>query len=91
MLTKADIMRRHLRPFFRFLPVQLLLLHFRKYQVILMFWIILFATISGNFATHFGATSIFLSPEYLGKISVWSFGLLGGATGVFAMSHLHYS
>jgi hypothetical protein len=86
MLTKADIMRRHLRPFFRFLPVQLLLLHFRKYQVILMFWIILFATISGNFATHFGATSIFLSPEYLGKISVWSFGLLGGATGVFAMS-----
>lgn len=79
-------MRERLQPLFRFLPVQLFLLHFRKYQMILIFWIILFAVITGNLATHFGALSIFLSPEYLGKISVLSFSLMGGATAVFAMS-----
>ena len=71
-------MRQRLQHFFRFLPVQLFLLHFRKYQVILIFWIMLFAAATGNFATHFGAVSLFLSPEYLGQISVLSFWLLGG-------------
>jgi len=79
-------MRAYLKNIFRFLPVQLLLLHFRKYQVLLLFWIILFAAVTGNFATHFGAVSLFLSPEYLGNISVFSFLLLGGATAMFAMS-----
>lgn len=79
-------MRERLQPLFRFLPVQLFLLHFRKYQMILIFWIMLFAVVSGNFATHFGAISLFLSPEYLGEISVLSFSLLGGATAIFAMS-----
>lgn len=79
-------MRARLQPLFRFLPVQLFLLHFRKYQMILIFWFMLFAVISGNFATHFGAVSLFLSPEYLGQISVLSFSLLGGATAIFAMS-----
>jgi hypothetical protein len=79
-------MRERLQPLFRFLPVQLFLLHFRKYQMILIFWIVLFGVITGNFATHFGAISVFLSPEYLGEISVLSFSLIGGATAVFAMS-----
>lgn len=80
------MMRARLQHFFRFLPVQLFLLHFRKYQVILIFWIMLFAATTGNFATHFGAVSLFVSPEYLGRISVLSFTLLGGATAMFAMS-----
>ncbi|WP_118972055.1 hypothetical protein [Taibaiella koreensis] len=79
-------MRERLQPFFRFLPVQLFLLHFRKYQMILIFWCLLFAVISARAATHFGAVALFLSPEYLGKISVLSFSLLGGATAIFAMS-----
>lgn len=79
-------MRERLQPLFRFLPVQLFLLHFRKYQLILIFWVILFAVVTGNMATHFGAESLFLSPEYLGEISILSFLLLGGATAIFAMS-----
>jgi len=79
-------MRARLQPFFRFLPVQLFLLHFRKYQMILIFWFLLFAVVGAKAATHFGAVSLFLSPEYLGKISVLSFFLLGGATAIFAMS-----
>jgi hypothetical protein len=79
-------MRQRLQSFFRFLPVQLFLLHFRKYQVILIFWVILFAVATGNLATHFGAQSLFLSPEYLGRISPISFFLLGGSMAIFAMS-----
>lgn len=79
-------MRERLQPFFRFLPVQLFLLHFRKYQMILIFWLMLFAVVTGNLATHFGAQSLFLSPEYLGAITPISFFLLGGSTAIFAMS-----
>lgn len=79
-------MRNKLRSLYRFLPVQLLLLHFRKYQALLLFWLVLFMVITGRFAKHFGAASLFLSPEYYGKIGYVSFFLLGGATGMFVMS-----
>jgi len=78
-------MKRVLRGIYYFLPVQLVLLHFRKYQVLLGFWVILFLTITGNFASHFGASSLFLAPEYLGKISMVSMFLLGCAMCVFTM------
>lgn len=79
-------MRTIIHSIFRFLPVQLLLLHFRKYQLLLVFWFILFTTITGNFAAAFGASSLFLAPEYLGEINFFSMLLLGGATAVFIMA-----
>jgi len=78
-------MKRALSGLYYFLPVQLLLLHFRKYQLLLLFWVILFLIITGNFASHFGASSLFLEPEYLGKISFVSMFLLGCAMCVFIM------
>ncbi len=79
-------MRRVLRSIYYFLPVQLLLLHFRKYQLLLSFWLIAVLTISGDFATHFGASSLFLAPEYLGKINFMSMFLLGSTVCVFMMT-----
>jgi hypothetical protein len=79
-------MKKYLQDFYRFLPVQLLLLHFRKYQLLLIFWVALFATILNKFAVHFGGVSLFLSPEYLGATNMLSFFLLGGATAIFSMS-----
>ena len=79
-------MRKQLQSIYYFLPVQLVLLHFRKYQLLLVFWIILIATITGNFAAHFGAASLFLAPEYLGRINFLSMMLLGGAMSVFVMA-----
>ncbi|HQE13127.1 MAG TPA: hypothetical protein PLQ78_10280, partial [Flavipsychrobacter sp.] len=75
-----------LQKVYSFLPIQLLLLHFRKYQLMLLFWLILFLTLSGNFATTFGADSLFLAPEYLGQINMMSMFLLGAATAIFMMS-----
>ena len=78
-------MKKVLRNIFYFLPVQLLFLHFRKYQLLLVFWLILLFTILGKFAVHFGASSLFLAPEYLGNISFASMFLLGSALCVFIM------
>lgn len=79
-------MSRIINGLYRFLPVQLLLLHFRKYQLLLLFWVILTATITGHFAAHFGASSLFLAPEYLGEINFRSMFLLGSAMAIFVMA-----
>jgi ABC-type multidrug transport system fused ATPase/permease subunit len=78
-------MRRILKGIYYFLPVQLLLLHFRRYQLLLLFWAVLVFTITGKLATHFGASSLFLAPEYLGDISYIGMFLLGSAFCVFIM------
>jgi hypothetical protein len=79
-------MRKYLVGFWRSLPVQLFLLHFRRYQVFLILWYILFATVSGEFMFTFGANSLFLAPEYFGDVNALSTAIVGFAIGVFIMS-----
>ncbi len=79
-------MKKYLVGFYYSLPIQLLLLHFRRYQVLLIFWYILFATVSGHFLELFGADSLFLAPEYLNSVNALSTALVGFALGVFIMS-----
>jgi hypothetical protein len=79
-------MKKYLAGTFFSLPVQLFLLHFRKYQVFLLFWYILFSTVYGTFMKTYGASSLFLAPEYLGKVSFLSTTIVGFAVGVFIMS-----
>jgi hypothetical protein len=77
---------RYLRLFYYSFPVQLVLLHFKKFQILLIFWIILFSTLNGGFMSSFGANALFFSPEYLGKVNALSMAIVGIATGVFIMS-----
>ncbi|RYD55579.1 MAG: patatin-like phospholipase family protein [Sphingobacteriales bacterium] len=79
-------MRNMVKDIYGFLPVQLLLLHFRKYQLLLVFWLIVVLTVTGHFASVFGADTLFLAPEYLGEINFVSMLLLGGATAIFIMA-----
>jgi hypothetical protein len=67
-------------------PIQLVLLHFKKFQVLLLFWLILFSTINGGFMQSFGAKALFLAPEYLNNVNALSAAIVGGAMGVFIMS-----
>ena len=78
-------MKKYLVGIWFSLPVQLCLLHFRKYQVLLLFWYILFATITGNFMATFGASSLYLAPEYLDAVTPISTAIVGFAIGVFIM------
>ncbi len=79
-------MKAWLRGFYYSFPIQLLFLHFRKYQVLLVFWFILFATVSGYFMKGFGADSLYLAPEYLGNVNAVSTALVGVSIGMFIMS-----
>ncbi len=79
-------MKAWLRGFYYSLPVQLVFLHFRRYQVLLVFWFVLFSTIGGMFMKNFGADSLFLAPEYLGNVNAAGFAIVGIAIGMFIMS-----
>lgn len=79
-------MMRILKAIYYFFPVQLLLLHIKKFQVLLIFWVILFSTLDGGFLHAYGADALFLSPEYLGDVSPISASIVGIATGIFIMS-----
>ncbi|MFT4154150.1 patatin-like phospholipase family protein [Parafilimonas sp.] len=79
-------MKRYFTGFFYSLPVQLLFLHFRRYQILLLFWTILFATISGHFLKPYGADTLMLAPEYLGQVSALSASFVGFAVGAYIMS-----
>lgn len=67
-------------------PVQLVMLHFKKFQVLLIFWFVLFSTVNGSFMKTFGADSLYLAPEYLGNVSMVAALFVGMAIGVFIMS-----
>ena len=79
-------MKKFFTGFFYSLPLQLVFLHFRRYQVLLLFWVILFATISGNFLKPYGADSLMLDPEYLGNVGALSIAFVGFTIGSFIMS-----
>ncbi len=79
-------MKKYLLGFFYSLPIQLVFLHFRKYQVLLFFWANLFATVSGHFLKPYGANTLMLAPEYLGKVSALSASVVGFSIGSYIMS-----
>lgn len=79
-------MKAWLKGFFYSFPVQLLFLHFRKYQALLLFWFILFATVNGSFMKTFGADSLYLAPEYLGNVNSLGAAIVGAAIAMFIMS-----
>src|SRR5580692_4522302 len=79
-------MMRILKAIYYFFPVQLVLLHVKRFQILLIFWAILFSTVDGGFMRSYGAAALFLSPEYLGDVSPISAAIVGVASGIFIMS-----
>ena len=79
-------MKKLFHNFYYSFPIQLLLLHFRKSQVLLILWLVLFLTVSGHFMGSFGANTLFLAPEYLGNVNAAGAAITGVATGIFIIS-----
>lgn len=79
-------MRLLLKNIFYSFPVQLVILHFRKYQILLFFWLLLVSVINSGFMKNFGADALFFVPEYLDNVNGLSAALVGVAMGVFFMS-----
>ena len=84
-MKKPHPLVKYSKGVFYSLPVQLLFLHFRKYQVLLIFWALLFTVVNGSFMKSFGAESLFLGPEYLGNVNAIGAAIMGMAIGVFIM------
>ncbi len=79
-------MKQYVQAIFYSFAVQLLLLHFKKFQILLLFWLILFGATAGSFMKAYGVNSLYLAPEYLGKVNALSAGIVGLSVGVFIMS-----
>lgn len=79
-------MKKYLLGIWYSFPVQLIFLHFRKYQLLLVFWFLLGSAVSSGFMHTYGADSLFLSPEYLGRVNFLSAFFVGTAFGGFVMS-----
>ncbi|RYY29691.1 MAG: patatin-like phospholipase family protein [Chitinophagaceae bacterium] len=79
-------MKPILRGLYYSFPIQLVLLHLKKFQVLLIFWYLLFSTVGGSFMKSYGADSLFLAPEYLGSVDFISAAMVGISIGIFIMS-----
>jgi len=79
-------MKKYISGFYFSMPIQLLLLHVKKFQVLLFPWYLLFTVVGGTFMKSYGANSLFLFPEYLGEVSWLSSAIVGLCVGIFVMS-----
>ncbi|MBN8704192.1 MAG: patatin-like phospholipase family protein [Bacteroidetes bacterium] len=69
-----------------FFPIQLFLVVLKKNQLLVLFWLILFGFITKSLAPNYGVPFLFLGPEYLDRISFWSYLFTGFALGGFIMA-----
>jgi hypothetical protein len=75
-----------LKNFFYSFPIQLLVNHFKKNQVLLLCWLVLFAIVTENFGKVLGIPYLFLDPEYMNKVGFGSFLIVGISLAIFTMA-----
>ncbi len=78
--------RKTLSRLIYFFPIQLVFVHLKKSQQLLVFWILLFLIVSGQFGEKYGILYLFLDPEYLGNVNFVSYLIVGFALGGFVMA-----
>ncbi len=79
---KKQILDRWLYAF----AFQLVIMHLKKNQVLMAYWVLLFGFTGGWFANKFGIPYLFLDPEYMGHVGGRAFLIMGLATGAFIMA-----
>ncbi|MBO9702495.1 MAG: patatin-like phospholipase family protein [Sporocytophaga sp.] len=67
-------------------PAQLLINHFKKNQILLLLWFILFGFVTSNIGNILGIPYLFLDPEYMNKVNYKGFLIIGVAVGIFILS-----
>lgn len=79
-------MRKRLQNIWHSFPLQLLILHLRSNLLFVAMWLMLALTLSGAVGSRLGMQYLFLDPEYMGRVNVWSYLFVGLAFGGFFMS-----
>ena len=67
-------------------PVQLLVVHVKYNQFLLVYWFILFSAVGGGFGENLGIPYLFLDPVYLDQVSIWGFIIMGIAVAGYGMA-----
>ena len=75
-----------LEAFFYSLPIQLLILHLKKNQLLILCWVFLGLLVTQQFGKLIGIPYLFLDPEYLNKVGFRSFFIIGIALGGFTVA-----
>jgi hypothetical protein len=68
-------------------PIQLLILNFKKNQILLIVWLILFGFVTQTAGRVVGAPYLFLDPEYLNVSGIKAFFIIGVSLGVFIVAY----
>lgn len=79
-------LRKYASRFFYSFPVQLVVMHLKKNQIMVLYWILLFGFITETIARRFGIPFLFLGPEYMGQVGPLSFLIIGLCLGAFVMA-----
>lgn len=85
-MDHQNTFRKTLSRLIYFFPIQLVFVHLKKSQQLLVFWILLFLIVSGKFGEKYGILYLFLDPEYLGNVNFVSYLIVGFALGGFVMA-----
>lgn len=75
------------RRFFYSFHFRLILLDFKKNQLLLIFWLVFLGIITNNIAPRYGVAYLFWGPEYFDQISFLSYFITGFACGGFIMAY----
>ena len=90
-MTDRSTYSRWVRRVLYFFPFQLLVLHFKKDHGLLVLWLLLFGFVTQGIGSKYGVPYLFLYPEYFGKVSFWSYAILGFGLGGFITAFNLYS
>ena len=69
-----------------FFPIQIMLTHFKKNQVLLFFWLIPYAILVNNWGLNVGLPFLLLDPEYMHDVTFRSMLIMGISFGIFTIS-----
>lgn len=83
---QPDGARTFWKKIYFFFPVRLFIGHLKTNHLILLSWLIPFLIILNSMGIRFGIPSLFLTPEYMGKIDGTAFLFMGLVTGSFIMA-----
>ncbi|MBL8010807.1 MAG: patatin-like phospholipase family protein [Flavobacteriales bacterium] len=89
-MDRTELSRRARRILY-FFPLQLLVLHVKKNHMLLLLWLLLFGYITQQVGAKYGVPYLFLYPEYFGRVSFWSYAILGFGLGGFITAYNLYS
>lgn len=85
MASKLPWKQRAKRLIF-FFPFQLVLVHIQSNHMLLLSWLFITGMVTDSVLAKYGASNLFLYPEYLGEVNFVSHFLMGLSVGGFIMS-----